>query len=416
MTGLTKKQSMQKKTINIFGINIDNYTKSELSEKFDSFLNGNKQNLIVTPNPEIILRAGHDEELFYIINHAQLRIPDGSGLWFAGIGLLRFIHRVTGVWITKELLLRSTNKHQIVIFNWIDGLNDSKNLKSELEKRFKDIKCLILDIKRDGLTVDWDKVNKLKPNIAFCTLGAPYQEKFFFHNLRNMPSVKIAVAVGGAFDLLTGKIKRAPKIMRVLFIEWVWRVFKQSKGKKIWRLKRIYQAAVVFPIKFCKWRFIWPFKYRSNVSCLLYKKERDGYKILVVERADQPGHWQLPQGGLDGLNLKEAGLKELREEINTNKFVFKAEFANLHKYCFPIDSPAHRGAQYTRHTGYKGQKQGLIIVEFIGTDINIKINYWDHKGWKWVNADDIMDIVHEYRKEAMRKYIKKFSNFIEQNK
>jgi len=403
---------MKKKNINIFGINIDNYTKSELSDKLDSFLSGNKQNLIVTPNPEIILKAGHDEELFYIINHAQLRIPDGSGLWFAGIGLGRFIHRATGVWLSREILELAQENFRVVIFNWNKGLSSGERLLVALQGRYDDIQFLVLDIDRKGKNVDWNKVKKFKPDIAFCTLGAPYQEKFLFHNLQNMPSVHVAAAVGGAFDFLTGKIVRAPKIMRILFIEWVWRVFKQSKGKKIWRLKRIYQAAVIFPIKFCKWRFIWPFKYRSNVSCLLYKKEKDRYKILVVERADQPGHWQLPQGGLDGLSLKQAGLKELREEINNTKFAFKAEYPDLHKYGFPIDSPRHRGARYTRHTGYKGQNQGLIIALFTGIDKDIKINYWDHLAWKWVDSSDIMNIIHDYRKVAMKKYLEKFNKDI----
>ncbi len=407
---------MPKKIINIFGINIDNYTKSELKEKLDSFLSGNKQNLIVTPNPEIILKAGHDEELFYILNHSQLRIPDGSGLWFAGIGLFKIIHRTTGVWLTKKILKLAQKKYKVVIFNWAKGLSSQEKLLAALQGKYFDIQFLVLDIDREGGNIDWDRVNKFKPDIAFCTLGTPYQEKFLFHNLKNMPTVKIAAAIGGAFDFIIGKIKRAPKIMRILFIEWIWRVLKQSRGKRIWRLKRIYQAAIIFPIKYCKWRFIWPFKYRTNVSCLLFKKEDNNYEILVVERADQPGHWQLPQGGLDGLNLKEAGLKELKEEINTDKFDFKKEYPDLHTYKFPIDSPAHRGAQYIKHTGYKGQKQGLIIVEFIGCDTDIKINFWDHSSWKWVGADDIVNIVHDYRKVAMQKYLDKFNDLITLNK
>ena len=400
------------KIINILGVNIDNYSKLELRELLGSFLSGNKQNLIVTPNPEIILKAGHDEELFYIINNSKLRIPDGSGLWFANIALGGFLHRTTGVWLTREILKLAQKKYRVVIFNWVDGLNNSKSLKTELEKKYPDIKYLIFDIKRERCKIDWDKVKKFKPNIAFCTLGAPYQEKFLFHNLRNMPSIKIAAAIGGTFDFLTGRVKRAPKIMRILFIEWIWRVIKQSRGKKIWRLKRIYKAAVIFPLKFCKWRFILPFKYRPCVSCLLYKKENDHYKIFIVERADDPGHWQLPQGGLDGLSLKQAGLKELREETNNNKFSFKNQYPDLHKYKFPIDSPKHRGAIYMKRTGYKGQKQGLIIVEFIGEDKDIKINYWDHAAWKWADPDNIMGIIHKHRQKAMRKYLEKFKQII----
>ena len=399
------------KIINIFGINIDNYTKSELSKKLRNFLSAGKQCLVVTPNPELILRAGKDEEFFYILNHANLRIPDGSGLWFAGIALFKFIHRTTGVWLTEFLLKNVSDEAKILIFNWDRGLQKKDELKLKLGQKYPNIEFLILDIKKARADIDWAEVNKFKPSVVFCTLGAPYQEKFLFHNLRNMPSVRVAAAIGGTFDFLTGKVKRAPKIMRISFIEWAWRVLKQS-GAKTRRLKRIYKAAIIFPIKFCRWRFVMPFQYRPCVSCLLYKKENNKYKIFIVERQDDPGHWQLPQGGLDGLTLKEAGLKELREEAGNNKIVFKREYPDLHKYEFPLDPPRHRGARYTKHTGYKGQKQGLIIVKFTGEDKDIKISYWDHTAWQWIDPADIVNTVHKHRQEAMRKYLEKFKQFI----
>ena len=54
----------------------------------------------------------------------------------------------------------------------------------------------------------------------------------------------IAVGVGGSFDYLTGKLKRAPKWMQFFGVEWFWRLMLQPK-----RIKRIWNAVVVFPIK-----------------------------------------------------------------------------------------------------------------------------------------------------------------------
>jgi hypothetical protein len=57
-----------------------------------------------------------------------------------------------------------------------------------------------------------------------------------------MPSVKLAMGVGGAFDYLSGKIKRAPEGWRSKGLEWLYRLLRQPK-----RLKRIWQASIVFP-------------------------------------------------------------------------------------------------------------------------------------------------------------------------
>jgi N-acetylglucosaminyldiphosphoundecaprenol N-acetyl-beta-D-mannosaminyltransferase len=49
-----------------------------------------------------------------------------------------------------------------------------------------------------------------------------------------MPSVKVAIGVGGAFDFISGRIKRAPKFVQKIGLEWLWRLILQP-----WRIKRI---------------------------------------------------------------------------------------------------------------------------------------------------------------------------------
>ncbi len=205
--------------------------------------------------------------------------------------------------------------------------------------------------------------------------------------------------MGGSFDFLTGKIKRAPLFLQKIGLEWMWRLFQEPK-----RIKRISNAVFVFSFKFLHWRFIQPLLYRQNVSILLYKKEGNKYKILIVERAEQPNHWQLPQGGTEGENLKQAGARELKEELNLNNFKIIKTIPNLHKYKIPEAEQSPRSGKY----GYKGQKQGLLIAEFIGKDEDIQVNYWDHSNWKWVDLEDLDKHVYYLRKEATRKFLQKF--------
>ncbi len=386
--------------INILGINISTLKKSEVLKKIEQFLNNGGQHYIVTPNPEIILETEKDEEFFYILNKASLAIPDGIGLKFAAWMMGKNIKRFTGVDLVKSVLqLRITNYQlRIAVINWNSGLSKKENIKKILD-RYK-LKNLVIDINRNG-KIPQEMVD-FKPDILFCTLGAPYQEKFIYHNLKKLPSVKIGIGVGGAFDFLTGKTKRAPKLLRILGLEWLWRLFKQPK-----RIKRIYKAVIVFPYKFIVWRFFLPFLYRPNVACLLYKKENNNYKILLAERRDQPEHWQLPQGGTDGEDLITAGSRELSEEIGTDKFKPMASFKNLWKYKFNKNADNYK---IKRHLGYRGQRQGLFIAEFFGADSDIKIDFWDHRGWKWVEANNLVNEVHTTRQEATKIFLEKFNN------
>lgn len=386
--------------ISILGVNISTLNKKEILEKIKRFLKDGKQHQVVTPNPEFLLSAKKDEEFFYILNNADLAIPDGIGLKFAGWAMGKNIHRFAGADLVKDILkIARENNLKIAVLNWSGGLSNSADIESAIKRDYSELQLLTLDIGREPRITNNESriINDFQPDILFCTLGAPWQEKLIYHNLKNLSSVKLAIGIGGAFDFLTGKIKRAPGLMRRLGLEWLWRLFKQPR-----RWKRICNAVIAFPALFLKWGFILPFLYRPNVACMLYKKDNNKFKILIVERADDGGHWQLPQGGTDGEDVEKAGERELREELGTDKFRIRKIYQNLWKYKFGKEDKSGK------ILGYKGQKQSLAIAEFLGKDEDIKINFWDHSGWKWVDAENLINEVHPVRRDAAEIFLEKF--------
>lgn len=386
--------------VNILGINISTIKKDELLKRLDFFLNDDKNRFLVTPNPEIILQAGRDEEYFYILNSADIAVADGFGLVLAGILKRKIIPRITGSDLTPWLLNLAEEKQiKTLIINRRDGLSSANDITETLKNRWPKLIFELLDIDKKELLIEkeTDRIRAFEPKLIFVTLGAPTQEKLIWHGIKNWPSVRLALAVGGSFDFLTNKIKRAPKIFRVTGFEWLWRLIKQPS-----RFKRIWNATVIFSLKVLNTIVIQPFLFRSNVACLLYKKTADGIKILLVERQDNHTHWQIPQGGRDGEKLEVAGARELREELNTDKFKITKAFKNLNIYEF-----AKLGLNSGK-SGYKGQKQGLLIAEFIGKDEDIKINHWDHASWKWVDADNFIESVYPSRREGYQKFYKAF--------
>ena len=332
----------KQKSINILGINIDNISKKNLLSRIEKNLKKKDFQFLTTPNPEIILRAQKDEEYFYILNKADYSIPDGIGLKFAGFALGKNIKRITGADLSLDILeIAQKKSEKILIINWQKGLSSKNDIERMLSTKFSGLEYMVIDAFREK--GEWQKIinkntNNFAPDILFCLFGTPFQEKFIYHNARKIKSIKLALGVGGSFDFLTEKIKRAPCIFRKLGMEWMWRLVNPQYPSK--RTKRICNAVIKFPYKFLRWRFVLPFLYRPNVACLLYKNtehplaKNNKIYILLVERKNDFNHWQLPQGGTDGEDIKKAGEKELSEELNCDKFQFIKIYKNIYKYKF----------------------------------------------------------------------------------
>jgi N-acetylglucosaminyldiphosphoundecaprenol N-acetyl-beta-D-mannosaminyltransferase len=86
------------------------------------------------------------------------------------------------------------------------------------------------------------KINECKPHLLLVAFGAPKQDEWIAKYLPQIPSVKVAMGIGGTFDFIAGTQTRAPKIMRKFGLEWLYRLVREPK-----RFKRIFNAVIVFP-------------------------------------------------------------------------------------------------------------------------------------------------------------------------
>ncbi len=412
--------------INILGINISALNKVDILKKIELFLKDGRQHQIVTPNPEFLIEAEKDEEFFYILNAADLAVPDGIGLKFAARLMGKRLDRIAGADLVYDICAIAERKGKsIYLIGGEKGI--AQKAAENLKKKFPDLKIVGAEegLKHGEWKIkagEWIKgedkdeelikrIDSARPDIIFSAFGHPRQDKWIFHDLRKTPSVKIGMGVGGTFDFIAGKVKRAPKIFRFFGMEWAWRLILEP-----WRWKRILDATVIFPYRFIMWRFVYPLFYRPNVACVLYKKENGKFKILLVKRAGYEEHWQVPQGGTDHENIEKAGLRELREELCTTKFKPVRAIKNVYKYKFRDKKEMGKyESRAMRILGYKGQKQGLFIAEFAGTDSDIKINYWDHSGWKWIDSEKLVEEVHPVRRHSAKIFLEKFRESVEKN-
>jgi N-acetylglucosaminyldiphosphoundecaprenol N-acetyl-beta-D-mannosaminyltransferase len=88
-----------------------------------------------------------------------------------------------------------------------------------------------------------DDIIMSAPDILFVGFGHEKQEKWIAEHLRDLPSVKIIMGVGGSFDYLSDTVARAPCFLRKIGLEWLYRLIIQP-----WRFKRILKAIFIFPL------------------------------------------------------------------------------------------------------------------------------------------------------------------------
>jgi putative (di)nucleoside polyphosphate hydrolase len=146
--------------------------------------------------------------------------------------------------------------------------------------------------------------------------------------------------------------------------------------------------------------------YRPGVGVMLFN--RDGL-VWVGQRTDAAGGWQMPQGGIDeGEDPRVAALREMKEEIGTDKAEIIAESRDWYAYDLPAELHAVRlwGGRY------RGQKQKWFALRFLGTDADIDLDADAHPEftqWKWAPLATLPDFIVPFKRELYRQLVKEFA-------
>lgn len=222
--------------ISVLGVNFDNVNMAEALDRCKKFIKGDKGNLVVTPNPEIVMRAKEDEEFKKIINEAELVIPDGIGIIKAGNILgTPLKERVAGYDLICNLLEEGKDG-SISFYFWGSKPGFAEEAKQKMEEKYPNIKILGSHtgyFKDEEEASIIEEIRNLKPDVLLVGTGAPKQEKII-NKYKNEGFFKIGIGCGGSIDVLAGEVKRAPKVFIKLHLEWFYRLIKQpSRWKRM---------------------------------------------------------------------------------------------------------------------------------------------------------------------------------------
>jgi putative (di)nucleoside polyphosphate hydrolase len=149
--------------------------------------------------------------------------------------------------------------------------------------------------------------------------------------------------------------------------------------------------------------------YRPCVGLMLFN--RAGL-VFVARRIDMPSEaWQMPQGGIDkGEKPRKAALRELREEIGTDKAEIVAESQGWRHYDLP------RELQGVLWGGrFRGQTQKWFLLRFTGkdADIDIATEHPEFLEWKWVELAEAPRLIVPFKRKVYEEVVAEFGPLIE---
>jgi putative (di)nucleoside polyphosphate hydrolase len=141
--------------------------------------------------------------------------------------------------------------------------------------------------------------------------------------------------------------------------------------------------------------------YRQGVGVMLLNADN---RVFVAKRIDMTSEaWQMPQGGIDpGESARECALRELQEEIGTDKAEILYEAPGWYDYDLPPDLvPKIWGGKY------RGQQQKWFLMRFTGTDadINLETEHPEFLEWKWIAPHELPDIIVPFKRALYQRLV-----------
>lgn len=248
---------------------------------------------VATPNPEQVVQMGSDANFREALKSFDVFLPDGQGIIWASKRLKKpLTQRVTGVDVTRYLVekMDKAGPRGLVIggqgYDEVEEVSNTEKIRKidvkavqiykqkeekisehqlpemlkkyarpgDIQERFAQLHIpsvthysssqstsqlyWLRDFRKESypdtqLALEWIQQNH--PIAVFVALGAPYQELWIAKHRETLKKagVRCVMTVGGAFDILTGRINRAPLAFQNLGMEWLYRLFQQP-----WRWKR----------------------------------------------------------------------------------------------------------------------------------------------------------------------------------
>ncbi|MCL4779463.1 MAG: WecB/TagA/CpsF family glycosyltransferase [Gammaproteobacteria bacterium] len=218
--------------VTVLGVPVDCVDMDRALSAVDDMVAGDQPRTILAVNPEKVMKAQNDPVLSRALNDAGLLIPDGIGVVYAVRTLWgERIARVPGSELMPAICARAAERgYKVFLFGASREVNDQAVVK--LRAQYPGIQIVGHHdgyVDEAGMPRLIEAIDMSGAQILFVALGSPKQELWMEKYLPRLHHVRVCQGVGGTFDVIAGRVRRAPALFRNANLEWFYRLITEPR-------------------------------------------------------------------------------------------------------------------------------------------------------------------------------------------
>lgn len=226
---MNEKSLKKVPTVPIFGIQVCKWGMSDTVSYLTEAITMRTPHQVITANPIMVMAALNDPAYRTVMEHAELIVPDGTGVvWAANVGGDPVQERVAGFDLLHELMRTGEGYHWRV---YLLGSTAEviQETASKLQLQYPGVEIVgyrdgYFGSDEDQMVIE--QIKATKPDILFVARASDTQEPWIYRYKEQL-DVPLMMGVGGSFDVISGKTKRAPKVFQKLRSEWLYRLLSE---------------------------------------------------------------------------------------------------------------------------------------------------------------------------------------------
>jgi N-acetylglucosaminyldiphosphoundecaprenol N-acetyl-beta-D-mannosaminyltransferase len=234
-------------SIYVLGVRVDRVTREQALERIERMIALHRTSAdagadvvrcqqVVTVNTEFVMAAQRNSEFREAINRAALVIADGIGIvWASSLGKARVPERITGTDTVEMLAKRcAASGYSMYLLGAAPGVAEQAAARLRAIAPGLAIAGTYAGSPApDEEDAIIERIRAANADVLCVAYGAPAQDLWIYRNLARLP-VAVAMGVGGAFDFLSGRQRRAPRFMQRIGLEGLYRLYREP-----WRWRRM---------------------------------------------------------------------------------------------------------------------------------------------------------------------------------
>jgi len=234
--------------VNVLGVGISAINMEQALAIIDDWIARRDPHYVCVSTVHGVMECQRDEAVRRALNSSGLTTPDGMPLvWIARLRGFRHVRRVYGPDLMLAVCERSVAKgYRHYLYGGQPGVAEA--LKARLEQRLPGVRIVGVDCPPfEPLTPDEDRktverINAANPDIVWVGMSTPKQDLWAAEHVGRVHA-PVIIAVGAAFDFVSGRKRQAPRWMRNSGLEWLFRLIQEPR--RLWRRYLIYNPLFV---------------------------------------------------------------------------------------------------------------------------------------------------------------------------